>query len=66
MNIQVNGETRQVPEGYTAARLVEDMGISGRRIAMEVNLEILPRDRYAEHAFQEGDRVEVVHAIGGG
>jgi sulfur carrier protein len=42
------------------------MGLGGRRIAMEVNLEILPRSRYTEYTFADGDRVEIVHAVGGG
>jgi sulfur carrier protein len=66
IEITVNGEPRQVAEGYTAAQLVADMGLEGRRIAMEVNLEIVPRSTYAGHALQPGDRVEIVHAVGGG
>ncbi|SCZ64862.1 sulfur carrier protein ThiS [Thiohalomonas denitrificans] len=66
MEIIVNGESRRVTEGYTAARLVEELGLSGRRIAMEVNREIVPRSDYERHVFDDGDRVELVHAIGGG
>ncbi|MEW5757222.1 MAG: sulfur carrier protein ThiS [Pseudomonadota bacterium] len=66
MKIFVNGEAREVPAGYTAAQLITDMGIAGRRIAMEVNRDILPRSAYATHTFSGGDKIEVVHAIGGG
>lgn len=66
MEINVNGESREVPEGYTAAQLVSDMQLEGRRIAMEVNLEIVPRSTYANHSLQPGDRIEIVHAVGGG
>ncbi|MDH5370339.1 MAG: sulfur carrier protein ThiS [Gammaproteobacteria bacterium] len=66
MQIIVNGEQRDVLEGLTAAQLVEDMDIAGKRIAMEVNLEIVPRSSYSEHRFNAGDRVEIVHAVGGG
>ena len=66
MEIIVNGEQRQVPDSYTAAQLVDAMGLAGQRIAMEVNLEIVPRSAYEKHAFQSGDRIEVVHAVGGG
>ncbi len=66
MEIIVNGESRQVPQDYTAAQLVAEMGLEGRRIAMEVNLEIVPRSTYATHPFQPGDRIEIVHAVGGG
>lgn len=66
MDITVNGEKQTVPSGYTAAQLVSDMGLVGRRIAMEVNLEIVPRSTYEQHALQAGDQIEIVHAVGGG
>jgi sulfur carrier protein len=66
MQISVNGESRQVPDGATAAQLVELLGLTGRRLAMEVNGEILPRSRHADHSLDPGDRVEIVHAVGGG
>ena len=66
MQIIVNGETQNVAEGLTAEQLVTDMAITGKRIAMEVNLDIVPRSTYAEHTFSEGDKVEIVHAVGGG
>jgi thiamine biosynthesis protein ThiS len=66
MEIIINGDKRQVSEGYTAADLVGDMQLAGKRIAMEVNREILPRSEYETYAFRDGDQVEVVHAIGGG
>ena len=66
MNIILNGEQREIPDASTAAGLVELLELAERRIAMEVNLEIVPRSDYANYMLQEGDRVEVVHAIGGG
>lgn len=66
MQIMVNGESREISEGYTAALLVEEMALGGKRIAMEVNLEIVPRSTYTEYVFKDGDQVEVVHAVGGG
>lgn len=66
MEIFINGQPRNVPEGYTAAQLVESLTLGERRVAMEVNEEIVPRSRYAAHAFAPGDRVEIVHAVGGG
>jgi len=66
MNIILNGEQRDIPPASTAAGLVEFLQLGERRIAMEVNLEIVPRGAYANHVLKEGDRVEVVHAIGGG
>ncbi len=66
MNITVNGEPRQVPEQCTVAQLIDMLGLGNVRIAVEVNLEIVPRGTHAKHVLQEGDRVEVVRAIGGG
>lgn len=66
MEIIVNGQSQTVPKGFTAAQLVEQMGLGGRRIAMEVNLEIVPRSTYAEHPLSTGDKIEIVHAVGGG
>lgn len=66
MQISVNGESREIPDECTAQQLVELLGLVGRRLAMEVNREILPRSRFESHRFQAGDEVEIVHAIGGG
>jgi sulfur carrier protein len=66
MHITVNGESREIPDRATAAQLVAILGLEGRRLAMEVNGEILPRSRHAAHALAPGDRVEIVHAVGGG
>ena len=66
MKIYLNGEARQVPDNCSAAQLVEELGLSGKRIAMEVNMEIVPRSGYDGHIFKEDDKVEIVHAIGGG
>lgn len=66
MEITVNGEKQTVPEGYTASQLVESLQLTGRRIAMEVNREIVPRSTYDNHTFNAGDSIEIVHAVGGG
>lgn len=66
MEVTVNGEVRRLPEGMTVAQLLEDMALTARRLAVEVNLEIVPRSTYADHRLRPGDRVEIVHAIGGG
>ena len=66
MEITVNGQQQNVPDAYTAAQLVDDMGLAGKRIAMEINLEIVPRSIYAQHTLQSGDKIEIVHAVGGG
>lgn len=66
MKITLNGEDFEVPEACTAAGLVEQLQLGGKRIAMELNLEIVPRSEYASQRLNAGDRVEIVHAIGGG
>lgn len=66
MEIIVNGSKRTVPAEYTAAQLVAALDLGERRIAMEVNEEIVPRSRYPQHRFAQGDRIEIVHAVGGG
>ncbi len=64
--IIVNGEAHPFSPGQTLAELVEALGLSGRRIAIEVNEDLVPRSRFETHALKSGDRVEIVHAIGGG
>lgn len=66
MKIQLNGESRDIPASSTAQDLVELLALGGQRLAMEVNLEIVPRTTYAQHPLQDGDKIEIVHAIGGG
>ncbi|HHJ80363.1 MAG TPA: sulfur carrier protein ThiS [Candidatus Tenderia electrophaga] len=66
MDIIVNGEPRQVGDQYTVAQLLDAMGLVGQRLAVEINLEIVPRSTHADHLLQTGDKVEIVHAIGGG
>jgi sulfur carrier protein len=66
MNILLNGESQQVPDNITAAQLVENLGLAGKRLAMEINQEIVPRSTFEECVINPDDRVEIVHAIGGG
>lgn len=66
MDIIVNGEPRQVAAPYTVTDLLRDLELTGRRLAVEVNTCIVPRSLHGEHQLQAGDRVEIVHAIGGG
>jgi sulfur carrier protein len=66
MEILVNGELRSVPPGASPARVIDLLALGGRRIAVEVNGAIVPRSRHAEHELKPGDRVEIVHAVGGG
>lgn len=66
MEIRLNGEPRLVPDHCTAEQLVALLDLTGKRLAMEVNRDIVPRSAYASHRLREGDEVEIVHAIGGG
>lgn len=66
MEIQLNGKRIEVADHISLARLLADCGYAERRVAVEVNREIVPRSRHAEWRLASGDRVEIVHAIGGG
>jgi len=69
MKLQINGEERDfndVTSLFTLAALVEILGMKADRVAVELNREIVPRDRWAETRLTDGDRLEVVHFVGGG
>ena len=66
ISIWVNGDPRAIPAGSTVADLVSGMGLAGKRIAVERNGEIVPRSRHAGTLLDEGDRLEIVGAVGGG
>ncbi len=68
MKLQINGEAREFssPAPANLAALVELLGMKSDRVAVELNREIVPRDRWAETPLKDGDRLEVVHFVGGG
>ncbi len=66
MQVEVNGDAMELPDGATVGALIEQMALTGKRLAVEVNEDIVPRSQHQAFALSEGDRVEVVHAIGGG
>lgn len=66
MDIFLNGRPHTVDTGTALAQLLETTGHAQRRIAVEVNREIVPRSAWSARVLGEGDRVEIVHAIGGG
>ena len=66
MRILVNGVRNEVEEGETLERLLARLGMDPGRVAVERNLEIVPKSRYGETHLAEGDRVEIVHFVGGG
>lgn len=66
MNILINGDKQQFDDNLTAAKLVEKLDLQGKRIAMEVNQEIVPRSSYESFQLNENDKVEIINAVGGG
>ena len=64
--ITVNGERRETPQGATVADLLRDLNLPAARVAVERNLEILPRPQWPSTPIQPGDRYEIVHFVGGG
>lgn len=66
MKITVNGEHRSLDRTLTISELLLELGATGKRVAVEVNQEIVPRSEHAQYQLKNDDRVEVVQAIGGG
>ena len=66
MQIILNGESTTVDENTTIAQLIEQLQLTGKRIAVEINEEIVPRSAHTNTTLHEGDMIEIVHAIGGG
>lgn len=66
IRISVNGEDRSAPAGATLMDLLGQLGVSAARVAIERNLEIVPREKWTETRVQPGDRLEIVQFVGGG
>lgn len=66
IRIELNGEAREVPEGASVAELLGLLGLAAPKVAVERNLEIVPRSAWDSTRLASGDRLEVVHFIGGG
>ena len=66
LSIRVNGEPRQVPGGTSIACMVSLLGIDPQRVAVERNLEIVPRSTLTDISVEDGDEYEIVHFVGGG
>jgi thiamine biosynthesis protein ThiS len=66
MQITLNGESYESQVGATVAELLERLGIQRVRVAVELNLNILPKEEYSTTTLKEGDQLEVVHFVGGG
>ncbi len=66
MHIVLNGTALEIADNTTLQQLIENQGMAGKRLAAEVNLEIIPRAEHTRYLLKDQDRVEIVHAIGGG
>lgn len=66
LSISLNGQPRELPAPWRIADLVADLGFTGKRVAVEVNGEIVPKSRYGSTGLAADDRVEIVIAVGGG
>lgn len=66
MKIELNGEPMEFATEVTVADLIEQLALTGKRLAVEVNEDIVPRSQHSRFRLSDGDRIEVVRAIGGG
>ena len=66
LSLRINGEHRRVPTGMTLAELINSIGQDPGRVAVERNLEIVPRSTFATLCVEDGDEFEIVHFVGGG
>ena len=66
MQVLLNGELREIPDGLTVAGLLADLGVKAQRVAVEVNETVVTKDRYESHRIGSGDSVEIVAFVGGG
>ena len=66
MFLLLNGDQREFPDGLTLAALVDHLGMKADRVAVELNLEIVPRTKWQDTNLKSGDRLEIVHLVGGG
>lgn len=66
MRIFLNGEPHEIDLGATVQALIDQQGLTNRRLAVELNQNLVPRGQFATSLLAEGDRVEIIHAVGGG
>jgi len=66
MKVTVNGETRELAADSTLLSLLESLDMTRGRVAVEINQEIIPRSQHSEHLLHDGDKIEIIHAVGGG
>ncbi|MBK5966584.1 thiamine biosynthesis protein ThiS [Thiocystis minor] len=66
MKIVLNGSPQEIADGTLVSELVEALALGGQRFAVEINAELIPRSRFAEHRLNHDDKVEIIQAVGGG
>lgn len=66
MIIHINGDSQTIPKDSTLSELIDSLDLAGKRFAIEINKTLIPRSQYAETQLNEGDKIEIVGAIGGG
>ena len=66
MTVTINGERREIPEGLSVSALLDHLGFTNKRVAIERNLEILPRAQWQQTQVESNDKFEIVHFVGGG
>jgi len=66
MEIELNGTPHAIAENFNVQDLIAALELTGKSLAVAINREVVPRQRWAEHALQPGDKVDIVKAIGGG
>jgi sulfur carrier protein len=66
MQVRINGELREIPDGLTVAALLGHLGVKAQRVAVEVNESVVTKDRHGTHRISAGDSVEIVAFVGGG
>ena len=66
MELTVNGESRQVGDRLSITELLDELGLAGQPVAVEVNKEVVPKSRHGEHRLAEADTLEIVTFVGGG
>lgn len=66
MKVTINGETRELAVGSTLQSLLESLDMTRGRVAVEINQEIIPRSQHGQRLLHDGDKIEIIHAVGGG
>jgi len=66
MQVTINGESQTLSDGLTILGLLEQSELAGKRVAVELNENIIPKSRHGDTPLSDGDQIEIIHAIGGG